>query len=70
MSGKRDKKLRKEYRKEVEEYLKNGGIFELFELIVKPKPRWVPQWMWMFGVKIFMNVQEDPKDAGEKVSDN
>jgi hypothetical protein len=59
MSAKRNKKLRKEYRKEVEEFMKNGGLMELYSLIIKPKPRWMPKWMWMFCVKLFINVQED-----------
>ena len=69
MSGKRDKQLRKQYRKDVEEYLKNGGLFELFELIVKPKPRWVPRWLWLFGTGIFINIQEEGDDAGTKTAD-
>ena len=69
MSQKKDKKLRKQYRKDVEDFLKDGGLYELYELIVKPKPRFVPKWLWMFGVKIFMNVREDSKDARDKAAD-
>lgn len=63
MNQKKAKGLRKQYRKDVEDFLKDGGLFELFELIVKPKPKWIPQWVWMKGMRIFINVQEEPTDA-------
>ena len=69
MSQKKDKGLRKQYRKDVKDYLENGGLYELFELIIKPKPRGVPKWLWMWAMKFFINIQEDSRDAGAKVSD-
>ena len=69
MSGKKAKGLRKQYRKDVEDFLKNGGLYELFELIIKPKPRFVPKWVWMFGMRIFINVQEDSDNAGKTTVD-
>ncbi|MCK5606706.1 hypothetical protein KAR91_32690 [Candidatus Pacearchaeota archaeon] len=63
MNQKKAKGLRKQYRKEVEDFLKNGGLYELYELIVKPKPRWIPQWLWLLGAKVFINIQEEPENA-------
>ena len=69
MNQKKAKSLRKEYRKEVEQFLKEGGLYELMELIIKPKPRWVHKrvWTWMAG--FFINIQEDTGDAREKTTD-
>jgi hypothetical protein len=64
MRQQQSKKLRKEYRKQVNEYLEHQGLLELFQLIVKPKPKWVPKWLWVWGIKRFINVQEDWKYAG------
>ena len=63
MSQKKAKGLRKQYRKEVEAFLKNGGLYELYEIIIKPKPRWVHKkvWAWMAG--FFINIQEGTGDA-------
>ena len=66
MGEQQAKKLRKEYRKQIDGYMENGGLLELFALIVKPKPRWMPKWMWMWGIKIFINVQEDWNYAGKE----
>lgn len=59
------KKLRKEYRK----YIDQGGCLELFRLIIKPKPRWVPYLLWLWGIKLFINVDEDMKKATKEVQD-
>jgi hypothetical protein len=64
MRQQQSKKLRKEYRKQVNEYLEHQGLLELFQLIVKPKPKWVPKRLWIWGIKRFINVQEDWKYAG------
>jgi hypothetical protein len=64
MRQQQSKKLRKEYRKQVNEYLEHQGLLELFQLIVKPKPKWVPKRLWIWGIKCFINVQEDWKYAG------
>ena len=50
-------------------FLENGGLYELFELIIKPKPRFVPKWVWMLGMRIFINVQEDSDNAGKRTVD-
>jgi hypothetical protein len=64
MRQQKSKKLRKEYRKEAQKYMDSQGLLELFQLIVKPKPGWMPKWMWIRGIKIFINVQEDWNYAG------
>jgi hypothetical protein len=69
MSDKKAKGLRKQYRKDVQYFLENGGLYELFELIIKPKPRFVPKWVWMLGMRIFINVQEDSDNAGKRTVD-
>ena len=68
MSQKKDKALRKQYRRDVQDYLTDGGLFELYSLIIKPKPRFLPKWIWVIVMGWFINIQEDTKDAGEKVS--
>ena len=68
MNQKKAKSLRKEYRKEVEHFLKEGGLYELMELIIKPKPRWVPSRLWTWMTGFFINIQEDTGDAGEKTT--
>jgi hypothetical protein len=69
MNQKKAKKIRKEYRHEVKKYMDSQGLLELFRLIVKPKPRWMPKWIWLKGIKFFINVQEDWNYAGAKTSD-
>jgi hypothetical protein len=69
MSQQKAKKLRKEYRKEVKQYMDSQGLLELFQLIVKTKPRWMPKWVWLKGIKVFIKVQEDWNYAGAKHSD-
>ncbi len=69
MSEKRAKKLRKQYRKDVGGFLENGGLYELMELIIKPKPKYVPLKLWMWLASFFINVQEDGDHAGDKNSD-
>jgi hypothetical protein len=69
MNQKKSKGLRKQYRKDVQYFLENGGLYELFELIIKPKPRFTPKWVWMFCMRIFINVQEDSDNAGKRTVD-
>lgn len=69
MSNKKAKGLRKQYRKDVEKFLKNGGLYELMELIIKPKPRWISSGLWKWMAGFFINIQEDTSDAGKKTTD-
>lgn len=69
MNSKKAKSLRKEYRKQVNDFMDKKGLLELFQLIVKPKPRWMPKWMWLKGIKIFINVQEDWNYGNEETPD-
>lgn len=54
MSQKRTKKLRqmmrKEYAKDIRDIAEINGRF------LKTKPRWVPMWLWMKGLKIFVKI--------------
>ena len=69
MNGKKAKQLRKEYRKQVNQYMDSQGLLELFQLIVKPKPKYVPMRIWMWGMKKFINTQEDWNYAGDGAQD-
>jgi len=69
MSGARAKKLRKEYRKEVQDYLMDGGMYEIFQMMIKPKPRGVPNFLWLWAMKFFVNIQEETDNAGKKTPD-
>ena len=59
MSNKSEKKARKIYRKEfrekyldfTEELAKKNSNF------LKTKPDWVPMFIWLFGLKIFVKIK-------------
>lgn len=55
MSQKRTKKLRqfmrREYKKDIREIAEINGQF------LKPKPRWMPMWLWIRGLKIFIKIK-------------
>lgn len=47
---------RKIIRKEVQSTAREMG--ELVGNMMKPKPRWVPWWMWMKGLGIFIKIKK------------
>jgi hypothetical protein len=59
MNAKLSKKLRKEARKEVrsiERDIEQKTFQEFFNNTLKPKPRYVPLKLWIWGAKIFLNL--------------
>ena len=69
MSGQKAKKLRKECRNQVKKYMDNSGQFEMFMLIVKPRPWWMHKRLWIWGIRKFINIQEDWNYDGDKIPD-
>lgn len=55
MNAKQSKKIRRMYRRDYERSAKKVG--RLIGNALKPKPRFVPMWLWMAGVKIFIKVK-------------
>lgn len=55
MNGKQAKKLRqivrKDYQKQIEEMAK------IFSNYMKPKPRWVPLFIWVKLLRIFIKIK-------------
>jgi len=43
-----ERKTREEIEKETLE--------TFFRSTLKPKPRWIPGWLWLKGAKIFLNI--------------
>jgi len=65
MSGKQSKKLRQLYRKDLgkqaneQAKLINAKIEEYkatLETILKPPPKWIPEFIWVAMQKVFLNV--------------
>ena len=56
MSEKTSKKIRQMNRREVKSQAQ--AFAELIGNAMKPKPKWVPMWLWMKGVSIFIKVNK------------
>lgn len=50
------KKARKIYRKEMKREAEAMG--KLLGNVLKPKPRWVPWRVWMWGLNIFIKIKK------------
>ena len=55
MSHKQDKKIRQLYRRDFK--LEELKFQERLAFLVKPKPRFVPWWLWMKIVKMVIKVK-------------
>ena len=55
MSQKRSKKLRQYYRRDVRHLAKERAQY-FYQEILKPRPRWVPRWLWKRMLKIFIRI--------------
>ena len=55
MSHKRTKKLRKLMRKEYDKNIRE--IAEANGQFIKPKPKWVPMFVWINLLKIFVKIK-------------
>jgi len=59
MNSKQIKKLRQIYRKDYE-----GKVLERAKQVgqmvgnaMKPRPRWIPEWVWLKGLSIFIKMK-------------
>lgn len=55
MSNKQSKKLRQMYNRDVRNTARDMG--KVLGNLMKPKPRWIPWWLWMAGLRIFIKVK-------------
>lgn len=54
MNQRKAKKIRQEARR-----IYRGSMEELAKVhsqFLKPKPKWVPMWLWIAGLKIFVKI--------------
>jgi len=60
MSGKQDKRMRKLARKQIrEEYRERAReLAELHSRILKPRPRWFPEWLWIKLLSVFVYIKK------------
>jgi hypothetical protein len=50
MNEKQSKKLRQIYRKDVR------SQFEVLKKILRPKPKYLPKWLWRWGMRIYFKT--------------
>jgi hypothetical protein len=58
MSGKQSKKLRQLYRRDLGKHLKQQvkQATEEMDSLLKPAPRWIPDFIWVSLQRIFLNI--------------
>lgn len=56
MSNKAHKKMRQLYRRDVRQGARDMG--ETLGNLMKPKPKWIPWKVWMWGLGIFIKVKK------------
>lgn len=56
MSGKQIKIFRRQASREARAKL--GAEIELLREIFKPKPKWIPKWLWGLGLSIYIEKGE------------
>ena len=56
MSGRQDKKLRQLFRKTTKHQAEELG--RILGNALKPKPRWIPQWVWIKLLGIFIIIRK------------
>lgn len=66
MSGNAAKKIRQLFRREYESKADElaAGYTELNNKFLKPKPKWVPMWAWLFMLRRFVYIKKN-KNAVE-----
>jgi len=52
MSGKTDKKLRRAVRQQLA-----GNLPDAFVRIVKPRPKFMPHWLWVWLLKLLLRMK-------------
>jgi hypothetical protein len=60
MNGRVAKKLRREARREIDKEYRDRvrEIADMHHRFLKPRPRWVPEWLWMKGLGIFIHIKK------------
>jgi len=53
MSSSKAKKVRQYYRRDLRHKL--GLEVELAQKLVKPRPKWLPVWVWAIGARMYFN---------------
>jgi len=58
MSGKQAKKLRQLYRRDLGQQLRKNiqKATEEMEGLLKPAPKWIPDFIWVSLQKLFLNI--------------
>ena len=56
MNENKSKKIRQIYRREVKDEAKE--MAQIIGNAMKPKPRWIPMWIWIKGVSIFIKINK------------
>lgn len=57
MSGRQEKKIRQLFRKRYnDQFFKQIVQGQFFRQFIKPRPKWCPEFLWMFLLKIVINV--------------
>lgn len=59
MSNKQQKKIRQLYRRDLQD--KAEALGKALGNCMKPKPRWVPWAVWMWGLGIFIKIKPSKK---------
>jgi len=55
MNSKTAKKIRQQFRRESADAVRDWT--KMLNNNLKPKPSWVPWWIWMRGIRIFIKVK-------------
>jgi hypothetical protein len=75
MSGRQEKKIRRLFRKRYsDEFFRQIVQGQFFRQFIKPRPKWCPEFLWMFLLKIVINVNfqngnKADKNRGDKKTD-
>jgi len=59
MSGKKSKKIRQIYRRDLAQKVKEMG--QIIGNAMKPKPRWIPMGLWIAMASIFIKINKPKK---------
>ena len=59
MSQKKDKKMRQFLNREYRDAARKAGEQQInyFKSVLKPRPRWVPKFLWKAMLKCFIRIQ-------------
>jgi hypothetical protein len=67
MSQRQEKKIRKLFRKRYgDEFFKQIVQGQFFKQFLKPKPKWCPEFLWIFFLKMVVNVNFQNGNKADK----